>query len=199
MSRLHRARSLLKTRKSGTRCVARSRCSAGCASGTQPSRWVAPPRRRCGAEDVAARVPIAHRWGDRLVRKSPQRPAWGTFHLGQAYRVRSRCRSVPSPTERSLAFGRDGGAHRRQADVSLARRGDEGEVLDMLVQRRRDGRAALQLMRKLLKKQGFVPKLLVTDRLRSYASAFRPLRLTCRHEQGLRSNNRAENSHQAVR
>ena len=76
---------------------------------------------------------------------------------------------------------------------------DEGEVLDMLVQRRRDGRAALRLMRKLLKKQGFVPKLLVTDKLRSYASAFRRLRLTCRHEQGLRKNNRAENSHQAVR
>ena len=69
----------------------------------------------------------------------------------------------------------------------------------MLVQRRRDGRAALRLMRKLLKKQGFVPKLLVTDKLRSYASAFRRLRLTCRHEQGLRKNNRAENSHQAVR
>ena len=49
----------------------------------------------------------------------------------------------------------------------------EGEVLDMLVQRRRDTRAALRLMRKLLKKQGFVPKLLVTDKLRSYASAFR--------------------------
>src|ERR1700738_1762633 len=58
----------------------------------------------------------------------------------------------------------------------------------MLVQRRRDGRAALRLMRKLLKKQGFVPKLLVTDKLRSYAAAFRRLRLTCRHEQGLRKN-----------
>ena len=75
----------------------------------------------------------------------------------------------------------------------------EGEVLDMLVQRRRDSRAALRLMRKPLKKQGFVPKLLVTDKLRSYASAFRRLRLTCAHEQGLRQNNRAENSHQAVR
>ena len=50
---------------------------------------------------------------------------------------------------------------------------DEGEVLDMLVQRRRDSRAAVRLMRKLLKKQGFVPKCLVTDKLRSYASAFR--------------------------
>jgi transposase-like protein len=76
---------------------------------------------------------------------------------------------------------------------------DEGEVLDMLVQRRRDSRAALRLMRKLLKKQGFAPKLLVTDKLRSYGSAFRRLRLTCRHEQGLRKNNRVENSHQAVR
>ena len=75
----------------------------------------------------------------------------------------------------------------------------EGEVLDMLLQSRRDSRAALRLMRKLLRKQGFAPKLLVTDKLRSYASAFRRLRLSCRHEQGLRSNNRAENSHQPVR
>ena len=63
----------------------------------------------------------------------------------------------------------------------------EGEVLDMLVQSCRDSRAALRLMRKLLRRQGFVPKLLVTDKLRSYVAAFRRLRLTCRHEQGLRS------------
>jgi len=54
-------------------------------------------------------------------------------------------------------------------------------------------------MRKLLKKEGFVPKLLVTDKLRSYASAFRQLQLTCLREQRLRKNNRAENSHQPVR
>ena len=51
----------------------------------------------------------------------------------------------------------------------------------MLVQRRRDTLAALRLMRKLLKKQGFAPKLLVTGKLRSYGSAFRRLGLTCRH------------------
>ena len=51
----------------------------------------------------------------------------------------------------------------------------------------------------LLKKQGFAPKLVITDKLRSYAAAFRRLRLTCAHEQGLRMNNRAENSHQVVR
>ena len=60
----------------------------------------------------------------------------------------------------------------------------EGEVLDMLVQRRRDKRAALRLMRKLLRKQGFAPELLVTDKLGSYGSAFRQLGLSCPHEQG---------------
>jgi transposase-like protein len=60
----------------------------------------------------------------------------------------------------------------------------EGEVLDMLVQRRRDKRAALRLIRKLLRKQGFVSRLLTTDKLGSYGSAFRHLRLTCPHEQG---------------
>jgi transposase-like protein len=69
----------------------------------------------------------------------------------------------------------------------------EGEILDMLVPRRRDTHAALRLMRKLLKKQGFAPKLLVTDKLGSYGSAFRQLRLTCPHDRCLRKNNRAEN------
>jgi putative transposase len=68
----------------------------------------------------------------------------------------------------------------------------------MFVQRRRDTQAALRLMRKLVKKQGFAPKLLVTDKLGSYGSAFRQLCLTCPHDRGLRQNNRAENSHQIV-
>jgi transposase-like protein len=75
----------------------------------------------------------------------------------------------------------------------------EGEVLDMLVQPRRDRAAALRLMRKLLRKQGYAPTVLVTDRLASYACARRQLGMRARHEQGLRKNNRAENSHQAVR
>src|SRR5437588_2770422 len=65
----------------------------------------------------------------------------------------------------------------------------EGEVLDILVQRRRDKRAAVRLMRKLLKKQGFTPKLLTADKLGSYGSAFRHLPLSCPHEQGLRKSN----------
>ena len=75
----------------------------------------------------------------------------------------------------------------------------EGEVLDLLVQSKRDTAAALRLMRKLLKKQGSAPDVLVTDGLGSYGAARRALGLCTRHQQGLRKNNRAENSHQAVR
>ena len=75
----------------------------------------------------------------------------------------------------------------------------EGEVLDLLVQSKRDTAAALRLMRKLLKKQGYAPDELVTDRLGSYGAARRELGLSARHEQGLGRNNRAENSHQPVR
>ena len=70
----------------------------------------------------------------------------------------------------------------------------EGEVLDVLVQSRRNKRAALKLMRKLLKKYGFVPDKLVTDNLRSYAAAAGDLGIASRHERGRWRNNRAENS-----
>jgi transposase-like protein len=76
---------------------------------------------------------------------------------------------------------------------------DEGEVLDLLVQRRRDKAAVVTLMRKLLKKQGFAPDVLVTDKLRSYGAAKSEIGLSARHDQGLRANNRAENSHQPTR
>jgi DDE domain len=64
---------------------------------------------------------------------------------------------------------------------------DEGEVLDLLVQRRRDKAAAVKLMRKLLKKQGFAPDVLVTDKLRSYGAAKSEIGLSARHDQGLRA------------
>ncbi len=76
---------------------------------------------------------------------------------------------------------------------------NEGEVLDFLVQRRRDAKAARKLMKKLLKKQGFAPTRIVTDKLRSYPSAFRAMGLAAEHDRGLRANNRAENSHQPIR
>src|SRR3979411_986411 len=75
----------------------------------------------------------------------------------------------------------------------------EGEVLDVLVQSRRNKRAALKLMRKLLKKYGFVPNKLVTDNLRSYAAAAGDLGIARRHERGRWRTNRDENSHQPTR
>ena len=75
----------------------------------------------------------------------------------------------------------------------------EGEVLDILVQPRRDKKAAMKLMRRLLKKHGIVPASITTDKLGSYRAALRDLGLRDRHVTGGRSNNRAENSHQPVR
>ena len=75
----------------------------------------------------------------------------------------------------------------------------EGEVLDILVQPRRDRKAALKLMRKLLKKQSISPATIVTDKLRSYSSALGDLGIVRRHETGRWRNNRAENSHQPLR
>src|SRR5271169_6488548 len=54
-------------------------------------------------------------------------------------------------------------------------------------------------MVKLLKKYGFAPSRVVTDRLRSYPAAFRAIGLTAEHDRGLRANNKAENSHQPIR
>jgi transposase-like protein len=75
----------------------------------------------------------------------------------------------------------------------------EGEVLDILVQSQRNKKAALKLMRKLLKKQGYAPSEVVTDKLPSYGAALRDLNMTEKHVTGGRSNNRAENSHLPVR
>jgi len=75
----------------------------------------------------------------------------------------------------------------------------EGEVLDVLVQTQRNKTAALKLMRKLLKKYGFLPENLVTDDLRSYHAAARDLGILHKHRTGRWRNNRAENSHQPTR
>jgi putative transposase len=64
---------------------------------------------------------------------------------------------------------------------------------------KRDKRAALKLMRKLLKKHGFAPQVWVTDKLPSYGAALRPLGANRWHVTGGRLNNRAENSHLPVR
>ena len=75
----------------------------------------------------------------------------------------------------------------------------EGFVLDVLVQSRRDKKAAKRLLRKLLKKQGRPPRVLITDKLRSYAAAKQEIMPGVEHRQHKGLNNRAENSHQPTR
>lgn len=77
---------------------------------------------------------------------------------------------------------------------------DEGEVLDVVVQKRRDHAAALRLLKRLLRNQPVKPTCIVTDGLASYGSALRELGLEDIHRPGrLRENNRAENSHLPIR
>ena len=77
---------------------------------------------------------------------------------------------------------------------------DEGEVLDLVVQRRRDTEAALKLLRRLLRRQPVEPEKITTDGLASYGAALRELALTHVHRPGrLRENNRVENSHLPIR
>jgi putative transposase len=117
--------------------------------------------------------------------------------FGQAYARKLR-RSRPRP---------DGRWHLDEMFVSINGKrmnlwravDGEGEVLDILVQSRRNKKAALKLMRKLLKKQGFVPDAFVTDKLPSYGAALNDLGLSRHHDFGGRKNNRAENSHLPVR
>ena len=75
----------------------------------------------------------------------------------------------------------------------------DGFVLDVLVQSRRDKKAAKRLLRKLLKKQGRAPRVMVTDKLKSYAAAKKDLKLHCEHRQHKGLKNRAKNSHQPTR
>jgi putative transposase len=77
---------------------------------------------------------------------------------------------------------------------------DEGEVLDMIMQHRRDTEAVLKLIKRLIWSQRMVPEMVTTDGLQSYAAALAALGLGNGHRPGrLRENNRAENSHLPIR
>ena len=77
---------------------------------------------------------------------------------------------------------------------------DEGEVLDLVVQRRRDTEASLKLLRRLLHNQPVEPEMITTNGLASYGAALDHLDLRHLHRPGrLRENNRAENSHLPIR
>jgi putative transposase len=75
----------------------------------------------------------------------------------------------------------------------------DGNVLDILVQRRRSARAAKRFFRKLLKGLQYVPRVIVTDKLKSYAAAKREILPGVEHRHSRYLNNRAEVSHQPTR
>ena len=75
----------------------------------------------------------------------------------------------------------------------------DGNVLDILVQRRRDKQAAKKFFRKLRKGLTYVLRVIVTDKLKSYGAAKREILPGVEHRQHRYRNNRAENSHQPTR
>ena len=75
----------------------------------------------------------------------------------------------------------------------------DGHVLDILVQSRRNKAAAKKFFRKLLKGCQYVPRVIITDKLASYGAAKREILRSVEHRQHKRLNNRAENSHQPTR
>ncbi len=75
----------------------------------------------------------------------------------------------------------------------------EGNVLDILVQTRRNKEAAKKFFRKLMKGLRYVPRLIITDQLRSYSAAKAEVLPGVEHQQSKGLNNRAENSHQPTR
>src|SRR5436305_3622036 len=75
----------------------------------------------------------------------------------------------------------------------------DGNVLDILLQSRRNKKAAKRFFRKLLKGMQYVPRVIITDKLRSYGAAKREILPAVEHRQHKRLNHRAENSHQPAR
>jgi putative transposase len=120
-----------------------------------------------------------------------------TLKFGPAYARRLR-RKVPS---------RHDIWHLDEVAITIAGRkhwlwravDQDGYVLDEIVQKRRDTKAAKRLLKHLLNKQGCPPRRMVTDKLGSYAAAVRQIMPTVEHRSHKGLNNRAENSHLPLR
>lgn len=101
-------------------------------------------------------------------------------------------------TRRHMVSGRGVRQDRRHPALPMAVDRD-GNVLDVLVQSRRNAEAAKRFFGKLMRKQARVPRVLVTDKLASYVVAHRELMPSVEHRRSKYLNNRAESSHQAAR
>jgi putative transposase len=117
---------------------------------------------------------------------------FGTEYARRLRRTRGACSNIWHLDELCLMIKGERGWLWRAVD-------DAGEVLEILVQRRRSALAAKRFFRKLVKGLRMVPCAIVTDRLASYAAAKAVALPTVSHRRGWRQNNRVENSHQPVR
>lgn len=124
--------------------------------------------------------------------------------------IRKWCRKFGQPYANQLRHRRPKPGDKWHLDeVFLSIRGEryylwravdqEGNVLDILVQRWRDKYAAKKFFRKLLKGLAYIPRVIITDKLKSYGAAKRELLPSVEHRQHRSLNNRAENSHQPTR
>jgi putative transposase len=124
--------------------------------------------------------------------------------------IRQWCRKFGPEYARKLRYrqGRLGDAwHLDELFVNIGGRrhylwraiDQDGDVIDLLVQRHRSARAAKRFFRKLLKGQGSEPRWLITDKLRSYGAAHRSVMPSVEHVTVRYANNRAEVSHQPTR
>ncbi len=119
------------------------------------------------------------------------------IRFGPVYANRLRKRSGPSGDQWFVdeVFIRiDGQQHYLYRAVD-----QDGQVLDILVQKRRNKKAAARFFRRLVKQQGQTPRRLVTDKLRSYAPAHREVMPNTIHDTSQYANNRAELSHEPTR
>jgi putative transposase len=118
-----------------------------------------------------------------------------TFGSAYARRLRRRAGPVGDTWHLDETFVRIRGQRQH-----LWRAVDQnGEVIDILLQPRRDRQAAARFLRRLLKRSGRVPRRLVTDRLRSYRAAHRTVMPSVLHDTRRYANNLAEVSHQPTR
>ena len=108
-------------------------------------------------------------------------------------------KAAPATTRRQVVHGRGVYPDPRQATLLWRAVDEAGNVLDILVQSRRSAAAAMRFFRKLLKGLRYVPRVIVTDKLKSYAAAKRKILPRVEHRQSPYLNNRAEVSHQATR
>lgn len=126
-------------------------------------------------------------------------PTWRYFLWNLKIPV-SRCpRSRGSFTLRTWTYGPSSSGCPAAGRSPQARDDRDGNVLDILVQNRRDKAAGRRFLRRLMTKTRAVPRVIVTDKLRSYSAAHREVMPSVGHRSHKRLNNRAENSHQPTR